>query len=205
MQSTPMSSRSFAARLLRYLQIVPQLMVQYVLLIWVLVRFGLRAGSRYRASVSRAFRNARQIELERESWASPLTRYRGAVHAVDATFLLSAAGVAKQGDTPLPAALRDAVVLQFTGTGETRHGPLAIIANMLAHSPELAVLPHYIVDAPESAAAYTGARAFAEQLWKDIEPLVDAHAGPFFFVGLSRGALAALELAHAPRARRTKW
>lgn len=182
------------ARVLRYLAIMPQLLVQYLLLVWVLARFGVRAGSRYRRSVMRAFAHARSIERERERWASPLTCVRGAVHAVDPAFLQQRVAAQAQRATPLSEALGGAVVLHFTGTGETRHGPLAIIANLLAHSPELATLPHYIVDAPESAAAYAGARAFASELWRDVEPVIDGHAGPFFFVGLSRGALAALEL-----------
>jgi pimeloyl-ACP methyl ester carboxylesterase len=163
-------------------------------LYWALARYMLRTSGRQRSGIRAGFVRRAALEAERDTWASPLTACSPSVYRVDDAFIARLLGVATCASPPLSAALRQGCVLHFTGTGETRHGPLASIELLLTHSPELGRLEHYIVDAPAHAAAYGDAMSFADQLWQELSPLLQARSGPCLFVGLSRGALAALEL-----------
>lgn len=178
------------SRVWRLLSGMPALLLGVATLYWALARYLLRAKARHRAGIRSGFVRRAALEAGPDSWTSPLSACSPSVYKVDPAFLASKARPAP----PLSAALRAGCVLHFTGTGETRHGPLASIELLLTHTPALAALEHFIVDAPAQAAAYSGAMPFAEQLWLELSPLLEARSGPCLFVGLSRGALAALEL-----------
>lgn len=163
-------------------------------LMGVLVRFAWRARGRYGTTASKAFAMARQLRSEGVG-PSPLIHQHADVYRIDPAWL-----AARMADTaPRSAAserstAKDTLVVHFTGTGETRHGPIASLLRALEHSPELALCDHFVADAPSDAGAYLSPRAFGETLWQQLEPIIDRHPGPFLFIGLSRGALAALEL-----------
>jgi hypothetical protein len=178
------------SRIWRLLSGTPALLLGVATLYWALARYLFRAKARHRAGIRSGFVRRAALEAGPDTWRSPLTPCSPSVYQVDAAFIASVACPSP----PLSAALRGGCVLHFTGTGETRHGPLASIELLLAHTPALAALDHFIVDAPAQAAAYSGAMPFAEHLWQELSPLLQARSGPCVFVGLSRGALAALEL-----------
>jgi|GEM_PF-7046831 len=177
-------------RIWRVLLDMPALLLGVATLYWALARYLFRAEARHRAGIRSGFVRRAALEAAPDTWTSPLTACSPSVYQVDPAFIARMARPSPQ----LSAALRAGCVLHFTGTGETRHGPLASIELLLAHTPALAALDHFVVDAPAHAAAYSGAMPFAEQLWLELSPLLQARSGPCLFVGLSRGALAALEL-----------
>ena len=192
------------SRIWRALLGVPPILIRVAALYWALVRYSLRVGGRHRAGIRRGFARRAALEAEHDAWISPLTACSPSVYRVDAAFIARLASAAP-GAVPAPsAALCAGCVVHFTGTGEMRHGPLASIELLLAHTPQLGALEHYIVDAPEHAAAYGGAMPFAEQLWRELSPLLQTQPGPCLFVGLSRGALAALELGARAAAEQDK-
>ena len=182
------------SRIWRVLLRMPQVLLGVATLYFALARYLLRAEARHRAGIRSGFARRAALEAEHDTWTSPLKACSASVYRVDAAFIAHLAPVAAGTAVPLSAALRKGCVLHFTGTGETRHGPLASIELLLTHTPALGALEHYIVDAPAHAAAYSGAMPFAEQLWQELSPLLEQRSGPCLFVGLSRGALAALEL-----------
>jgi hypothetical protein len=177
-------------RIWRVLLGMPALLLGVATLYWALARYLLRAEARHRAGIRTGFVRRAALEVGPDSWTSPLTACSPSIYHVDPAFIARLARPAPQ----LSTALRAGCVLHFTGTGETRHGPLASIELLLTHTPALGALDHFIVDAPAHAAAYSGAMPFAEALWLELSPLLQARSGPCLFVGLSRGALAALEL-----------
>ena len=183
-------------RLWRMVQSLPQLLRGVVTLYWALARYLLRTEARHRAGIRSGFVRRAALEAEPDSWTSPLTACSASVYRVDPAFLAQFTAGTDRTSPQLSAALRAGCVVHFTGTGETRHGPLASIELLLAHTPALGALEHLIVDAPAHAAAYSGAMPFAEELWQELSPVLQARRGPCLFVGLSRGALAAIELGY---------
>ena len=193
-----------SSRIWRLFLSMPQLLLGVATLYWALARYLLRAEARHRAGIRSGFVRRAALEAEPDTWTSPLTACTPSVYRVDAAFIARLAPIAARTSPPLSAALRTGRVLHFTGTGETRHGPLASIELLLSHTPALGALEHFIVDAPAHADAYSGAMPFAEQLWQELSPLLQERSGPCLFVGLSRGALAALELGSRAAAEQDK-
>ncbi len=85
------------------------------------------------------------------------------------------------------------IVIYFTGTGETPHALLPAYQRLIAATSGLSALRHYVVEAPWSRGAYYGSSAFSSRIWEQVLPLVTREPGPFLLIGLSRGAVAALD------------
>jgi hypothetical protein len=105
------------------------------------------------------------------------------LHQMAPVFLSHAEGLAQ----------RPGIVIYFTGTGETPHAPLPAYRRLIAAATGLSGLRHYVVEAPWSRGAYYGSSAFSSRIWEQLLPLITREPGPFVFVGLSRGAVAALD------------
>lgn len=115
---------------------------------------------------------------------SPLCSVGEGLYRIEPDFF--AAGSAPSDDKP--------VVIYFTGTGESAHAPLPAYRALINASAGLSGCEHFVVEAPFSRGAYYGSAAFSSRMWERVQPLVESHAGPFVLVGLSRGAIAALEV-----------
>ena len=87
------------------------------------------------------------------------------------------------------------VVIYFTGTGETPEAMLGSFQPLRAAIPALENATEYALEAPSSKGAYYGPNQFASRMWDVIAPLVSHYAGPFILIGISRGALVALDVA----------
>jgi hypothetical protein len=90
------------------------------------------------------------------------------------------------------------VVLHYTGTGESVHAAYENTQHLLAAEPRLAHATHFVFEAPLHKGAYYGPDAFSASVWQRVQPIVSHYEGPFILVGISRGALVALD--HGMRA-----
>jgi hypothetical protein len=180
-------------RIARRLSLWAYAIASHLRMVYVLVRFLLQADSHYYATLFRGRRLLRRLQSEPLP-PSPLRAHGSQIFEVDPAWLER-----QRSEPPDALALPPGmVVLHFTGTGETRHGPLTGLERLLKWAPELATARHYVVDAPIAAAAYTNALSFASQTWPAVEPIIDGHPGPFLCIGLSRGGLAASHAMRAP-------
>lgn len=84
-------------------------------------------------------------------------------------------------------------VLHFTGSGESVHAAYENTRALFEAEPLCAGAVHYLFDAPIEKGAYYGPEPFAAALWQRVAPIVRHYEGPFLLVGISRGALVALE------------
>lgn len=87
------------------------------------------------------------------------------------------------------------IVLYLTGTGETPEALVESLSPLRSAIPALAGAQEYVFDAPFCKDAYDGPTQFAESAWTVIEPLTAGSPGPFILIGMSRGAVLALDLA----------
>lgn len=115
---------------------------------------------------------------------SPLRFVSEGLYRIEPAFL----GRGEAGEAAQP------VVIYFTGTGETVHAPLPAYRALVQAAQGLAELAHFVVEAPLARGAYYGSSAFSSRMWERVQPIVQQHAGPFVLVGLSRGAIAALDM-----------
>jgi hypothetical protein len=90
------------------------------------------------------------------------------------------------------------VVLHYTGTGESVHAAYENTQHLLAAEPRLAHATHFVFEAPLHKGAYYGPDAFSASVWQRVQPIVSHYEGPFILIGISRGALVALD--HGMRA-----
>lgn len=86
------------------------------------------------------------------------------------------------------------VVIHLNGTGEPLLSVLPGLWRLLAQSPGLASHRHLFVDMPHAAGTYRDADAFRDVLRDVLSPVLEEHAGGLVLFGLSRGAMAALDL-----------
>ncbi len=105
------------------------------------------------------------------------------LHCIDPPFLNH-----PEGDTH-----GSGIVIYFTGTGETPRAPLPAYRRLIEACGGLCGLRHFVVEAPWSRGAYYGSSAFSSRIWEQVLPLVTRERGPFILIGLSRGAVAALD------------
>jgi len=150
----------------------------------ILARLWLRRTDRQRAA-ERALRGLLRAQ-EAEPQTPPLTSLGGDVYEVDVGALCPQAPTA---DGP-----RAVTVVHLLGSGETRLSPLPGLQALIAADPGLATHRHLIADTPMEAAAFLGPEAFIERLLRNLTPHLD-DGGPVVLMGLSRGALASLEIA----------
>lgn len=87
-------------------------------------------------------------------------------------------------------------VVHILGSGEVLYSPLPGLRALLRTAPALAQHRHVVMDTPHHPAAYLGPMEFASRAFQALRPLLEApERGPLLLVGLSRGAVAAVELA----------
>jgi hypothetical protein len=85
------------------------------------------------------------------------------------------------------------VVLHYTGTGESVHAAYENTQHLFERDGRLACATHFIFEAPLPKGAYYGPDPFSASVWQRVAPIVAHYEGPFVLVGLSRGALVALD------------
>lgn len=85
------------------------------------------------------------------------------------------------------------LVLHFTGTGESVHAAFDAVFPLCQRVPSLQHAVHYVFQAPFARGAYYGPHVFGGAMWERVARVVEHYDGPFVLVGLSRGALVALE------------
>ena len=85
-------------------------------------------------------------------------------------------------------------VVHLLGTGENIYSPLTGLRALCKHDPRLWAHRHVIVDTPHDAAGYLGPHEFATRLRRVLAPLLAREPDRLVIVGLSRGAMAALDL-----------
>lgn len=149
---------------------------------WVFARFALRARLRHFRAARRGQELARLGPLEQ----SPARPFGPDVHELDRDWLF------EPNDAAHPQAER-AVVVYFAGSGETLHAPLPPLRRLLNACESMRGLRCFMVEPPHQAGAYAGAASFGTRSWDQLSTLVDAFEGPFVLVGLSRGAIAAMD------------
>jgi pimeloyl-ACP methyl ester carboxylesterase len=89
---------------------------------------------------------------------------------------------------------RAPVVIYFTGTGETPEAMLTAFQPLREQITALSHATEYVVEPPSNQGAYYGPHQFASRIWEGVSPLASHYAGPFILVGISRGALVALDV-----------
>jgi hypothetical protein len=92
------------------------------------------------------------------------------------------------------AGAHDLTVVHLLGTGENIYSPLTGLRLLCRSDERLCAVRHVIVDTPHDAAGYLGPLEFATRLRRVLAPLLARESERLVIVGLSRGAMAALDL-----------
>lgn len=116
----------------------------------------------------------------------PLSQIGTDLYEVDTAALCELAAAPSTSDV--------VTVVHLLGSGETRLSPLPGLRALIAAEPALAAHRHLIIDTPTQPAAFLGPDAFAERLTRNLGTVLQGE-GPLLLFGLSRGAVASLEIA----------
>lgn len=85
-------------------------------------------------------------------------------------------------------------IVHILGTGENLYSPLTGLRLMCQADTRLRAFRHVIVDTPHDAAGYLGPAEFGSRVRRSLAPLLAREQRRLVIVGLSRGALSALDL-----------
>ena len=153
------------------------------LIAWLFVRQ--RAEHR---RVTRALFKAIRREA---SSASPLRALEPGLYEVEPWFLH---GHDAAPSSPPLLARGALTVVHLLGTGENIYSPLTGLRSLCGTDARLRDVRHVIVDSPHDAAGYLGPQEFATRLRRVLAPLLERERERLVICGLSRGAMAALDL-----------
>lgn len=154
----------------------------YLLVGWLLIR----QRAPHRRAIAALFKALRAPA----SSATPLRALEPGLHEVEPWFLL---GHDAPGEAGAPRS-DTLTVVHLLGTGENIYSPLTGLRAMCRSDERLCAPRHVIVDTPHDAAGYLGPQEFATRLRRVLAPLLARESERLVIVGLSRGAMAALDL-----------
>lgn len=160
--------------------------------LWLLLRMYLRRSPGARRTVRRLWRRVYAPE-DPAAPAAPLLKplAEGLFEVVPAALgqTSTPGGHADDAEAPI-------TIVHLLGSGEIAYSPLPGLRAMCALDPEIARHRHVILDTPHAPGAFFGPLEFASRAFHGLRPLLqDPTTGPLLLLGLSRGAIAAIELA----------
>lgn len=180
-----MSLRVWRKRLLvgwRQTVLLPRL---WLLIGWLLIR----QRAPHRRAIAALFKALRA----EPAGPAPLRPLEPGLFEVEPWFLRNEGGEGGPSEAP-SARAPDLTVVHLLGTGENVYSPLTGLRLACAAEPRLCGARHVIVDTPHDAAGYLGPQEFATRLRRALAPLLARERERIVLVGLSRGAMAALDL-----------
>jgi len=155
----------------------------YLLIGWLFIR----QRAPHRRAIAALFKALRAPAAS----ASPLRALEPGLYEVEPWFLLGHDAPHSEANETRSDTL---TVVHLLGTGENIYSPLVGLRQLCRADERLCAPRHVIVDTPHDAAGYLGPQEFATRLRRVLAPLLARESERLVIVGLSRGAMASLDL-----------